>query len=129
MKLIIAGSRDFSNWDYFINHFIKMPEWLLNTVDEIVSGGAQGADYLGECLAQSCGLRLTRFLADWEKHGKRAGMIRNTQMAEYADGLIAFWDGQSSGTNNMIKQMKRYDDKFAFIIRTDLNIDNICRYQ
>lgn len=129
MKLIIAGSRNFSDWQYFIDHFCKLPEWLLNTFNEVISGGAKGVDSLGERLAQSCGIKLTRFPADWEKYGKKAGMIRNAQMAEYADGLIAFWDGKSPGTNNMINQMKRYDSKFIFIIRTDITTNNISRSQ
>ena len=59
------------------------------------------------------------FPADWDKYGKRAGYLRNVQMAEYADALLAFWDGESRGTKNMIDEalsrglkvgVKRYDN-------------------
>lgn len=49
---------------------------------------------------------MKRFPADWGKYGKSAGVLRNKQMAEYADGLIAFWDGKSRGTANMIETAK-----------------------
>ena len=72
---------------------------------EIVSGGAKGADKLGEQYAMDYGLKTKMFHADWSK-GKQAGPIRNAAMADYADALIAFWDGKSRGTANMIQNAK-----------------------
>jgi len=129
MKIIIAGSRNFSDWEYFTYHFAQLPEWIIFNFVEIVSGGARGADALGERLATGCDVKLTKFVADWDKHGKSAGMKRNAQMAKYADGLIAFWDGKSSGTKHMIRSMKFYEEKFVFVIRTDLSSNNIMQYQ
>lgn len=70
---------------------------------EVVSGCAQGADAHGETVARSMGIPVSRFPADWKQYGKSAGIRRNAQMAEYADALIAVWDGESRGTKNMIE--------------------------
>jgi hypothetical protein len=76
---------------------------LVNQKDvEIVSGTAAGADTLGERYAQEKGYEVKKFPAQWDLYGKSAGYKRNQQMAEYADGLIAFWDGKSRGTKHMI---------------------------
>ena len=69
---------------------------------EIVCGGATGADTLGKRFAEELGYSVKMFPADWKKYGRRAGPVRNQQMGEYADALIAFWDGISHGTKNMI---------------------------
>ena len=68
----------------------------------MVSGGAKGADTYGEALAALLGLPVARYLPDWGKHGKRAGPIRNREMAKNADALLCAWDGKSRGTKNMI---------------------------
>jgi len=100
MKVIIAGSRGFSDFSLL---FSKCEEILENQIDiEIVSGTAKGADKLGEHYASLKGYSVARFPADWDKHGKAAGYVRNKEMAEYSDALIAFWDGESKGTKHMI---------------------------
>lgn len=73
----------------------------------MVSGGANGVDLLGEQWACSWGIPVKQFMADWSKHGRAAGPIRNRQMAEYADALIAIWDGQSRGTKSMIRESRK----------------------
>jgi len=110
MKLIVAGSRSitdremvFSKLDQITEHYLaNHPEEI-----EVVSGGARGVDELGEQWAKARGFRLTVFPAQWAKHGKRAGYLRNEQMAEYATHLVAFWDGQSRGTKHMIDIARR----------------------
>ena len=100
MKVIIAGSRGFSDFSLL---FSKCEEILENQIDiEIVSGTAKGADKLGEHYASLKGHSVIQFPADWDKHGKAAGYVRNKEMAEYSDALIAFWDGESKGTKHMI---------------------------
>ena len=104
MKVIIAGGRDFNDYELLkkeTDMFLKDELWTA----EIVSGGAKGADKLGEQYARYRGLALTQFHADWS-NGKQAGPIRNAEMADYADALIAFWDGKSRGTANMIQNAK-----------------------
>ncbi len=66
---------------------------------------AKGADELGRAWALSLGIPLKKFYADWDKYGKRAGPIRNKQMAEYADAAIILWDGKSKGSMNLKKIM------------------------
>lgn len=103
MKVIIAGSRDFTN-----RHVVAQ---ALNDSGfiptQIVSGGARGVDTVGENIALLMGYSVKQFPADWETYGKAAGPIRNAQMAEYADALIAIWDGESRGTKNMIDTMQK----------------------
>lgn len=82
------------------------------SITEVVSGGAKGVDKLGEKWAISYGVPIKTFYLtneDWLLFGNRAGIIRNQQMAEYADVLIAIWDGKSKGTANMIEEMKKLD--------------------
>ena len=67
-----------------------------------VSGMAKGADAVGKAFAQHLGVKCEEYPADWEKFGKGAGFIRNRQMAENAEALVAFWDGRSSGTKHQI---------------------------
>jgi hypothetical protein len=99
IKVIIAGGREFSNEELLTS---KCDEILTDRNCEIVSGGARGADRLGEFYAIERNLPISRFPADWGTYGKRAGFLRNAEMADYADELIAFWDGQSKGTKHMI---------------------------
>lgn len=101
MKLIIAGTRSFSDYELLKQ---KCDFFLKNTPHpiEIVSGGAPGADYLGEQYAIHNQYPVTRFPADWKTHGRAAGAIRNAAMAKYATHCIVFWDGKSPGTKIMI---------------------------
>ena len=100
MKVIIAGGRNFNDYNKLRESCDNI---LVNQKDvEIVSGTAAGADTLGERYAQEKGYEVKKFPAQWDLYGKSAGYKRNQQMAEYADGLIAFWDGKSKGTKHMI---------------------------
>lgn len=106
-RVIIAGSRDFQDYDLLRE---KCDNILSSKrVDHrivIVSGTARGADRLGERYAGERGYYIRRFPADWNNDGKAAGPMRNARMAANADALIAFWDGRSSGTRNMIDTAK-----------------------
>lgn len=107
-KVIIAGSRGFNNYKLLCeqcNKYLRDKRITHNII--IVSGGARGADKLGEKYAQDEGFSLEIYLAQWDKYGKRAGFRRNEQMAEVADALIAFWDGKSHGTKHMIDIMNK----------------------
>jgi hypothetical protein len=104
MRLIIAGSRTFANYQLLeTNAKEHFPEAKI-----IVSGGAHGADILGEQYAKAHGLELVRYPADWKKYGRAAGYIRNKEMAQNAHALLAFWDGRSKGTRSMIKLAEVY---------------------
>tara|TARA_R110000822_G_scaffold74178_2_gene178330 strand:- start:6972 stop:7349 length:378 start_codon:yes stop_codon:yes gene_type:complete len=105
-RIIVAGSRGATS-----NETYRLLERKLNLLlvekakthtIEIVSGTANGADRLGERYAEDRNYNVSRFPADWNTHGKRAGYLRNEQMAEHADALVALWDGESRGTQHMI---------------------------
>lgn len=101
-KLIIAGGRDFCDYEK-LKIAAAATVYNINAVRvTVISGTALGADRLGEVFAKELNLPLMRFPADWSSNGKAAGYIRNRQMAEVADGLLAFWDGKSKGTKHMI---------------------------
>ena len=103
MRIIIAGGRDFNN--YAILDKI-LPNEINPAYDTIISGDARGADILGAEWGAKHGIPIQHFPAYWDIYGKAAGFIRNAEMGEYADMLIAFWDGKSKGTAHMIKTMK-----------------------
>ena len=104
-RIIIAGGRDFQDYDYLIDSCDEILKQYDNV--ELVGGGAKGADALGKHYAELRQYDYKLFPADWDKHGRSAGPIRNKQMAEYADALIVFWDGKSRGSANMIKQAEK----------------------
>lgn len=108
MKLIIAGTRSFNDYQLLENSIIPMFLHIshLEDIEEVVSGCCSGADQLGEKWGKALYKKITRFPADWKKYGKAAGPIRNRQMAEYADQAIVFWDGSSKGALNMIQTMR-----------------------
>ncbi|MAT51414.1 MAG: hypothetical protein CMK32_09560 [Porticoccaceae bacterium] len=103
MRTIIAGGRNYhlSQADYaFLDE-------LVDSITEVVCGGAQGADECGRNWAILNSIPVKMFPANWTDHGRAAGPIRNREMAAYGDRLIAFWDGQSRGTKNMIEEAKK----------------------
>lgn len=114
MKLVIYGCRqvtinnelrplnvDEKVWVYkMLNSYNKA-----DIVTEVVSGGAKGVDRLGEIWAKVNNIPITQFIPDWNKHGKKAAVLRNMEMADYADFGIGFWDGVSRGTKHMIDYM------------------------
>lgn len=103
MKTIIAGGRTFADYELLCAVMDQRGE----PVTEVVSGAATGADALGERWAKERGIPVKRFPANWEAQGRAAGPLRNGRMAAYGEALVAFWDGQSRGTKNMIEQAKR----------------------
>ena len=99
MKTIIAGSRDFNDYETLLAVLLKVG-WHIS---EVVSGGAHGVDQLGERFAKANGITYTVFKADWDQFGRRAGMLRNKEMANYADACVVIWNGHSSGSADMIE--------------------------
>ena len=103
MRLIVAGSRGYTNrkrvYSLLNKIHIEYPEL------EIVSGMAKGPDMFAHDWAIANGVDVHKFYADWDKYQKRAGFIRNEEMAHFGDACLAFWDGTSKGTKMMIKIM------------------------
>ena len=107
MRLIVAGSRDFSDYELLCEVLDEFLGGLNIEAVEIVSGGARGADRLGERYARErLKVPAKLFLADWRSEGRSAGITRNIRMGQYGDALVAFWDGESRGTGHMISLMK-----------------------
>lgn len=110
MNIVIAGSRDFIDYPLLskavkriINRFYK------DETITIVSGCARGADKLGEMFAIKNNYDVIKKPAEWSVYGRKAGYIRNTEMAKIGDVLIAFWDMKSPGTRNMITLANKYN--------------------
>lgn len=108
MKVIIAGSRTFNGRTHDTLDLYGMVKRLVQEsgfdVTEVVCGGAQGIDKVGERWALVNHIPIKYFLPDWERFGKKAGPIRNREMAQYADAAIILWDGKSRGTRNMLDE-------------------------
>ncbi len=117
MRTIIAGSRTETGYNDLLRA-IDSVDWKPTVV---LSGGALGADRLGERWARANGVTLEKYpvsRADWEELGKRAGYVRNEKMAQNAEALIALWDGESKGTNHMIDIASK-EGLVVFVWRTD----------
>lgn len=122
MKVIIAGSRSIVNFNTVKKAIGCCPFFIF----EVVSGGAKGVDLLGERYAREENLSIVVFKPLWanleasgaivkeNRYGKyniRAGLDRNKKMGDYADALVAVWDGESTGTQHMIKYMEKLGKK------------------
>lgn len=101
--IIVAGSRSWNDYIVFCSLLEKAINMLSISNYVIVSGDAsRGADAMAIKWATDNNINWLPFPADWNNLGKRAGFVRNSEMAEVATHLIAFWDGESNGTKNMV---------------------------
>lgn len=98
MKVAVVGSRSILEAD--IGKYIS-------DGDEIVSGGAVGVDFCAAEYAKKNGLKLTIFLPQYDSYGRAAPIVRNKKIVDYADKIIAFWDGKSKGTLSVIKYAEK----------------------
>lgn len=108
IRIIIAGGRDFDDYrlleEEVCDYLLGLHVFFDGNDDhiEFVLGGAKGADNLGLRFAKEYAFKYKMFIPDWNSLGKKAGIIRNHEMGDYANHLIAFWDGKSRGTQDMI---------------------------
>lgn len=98
MKIAVIGSRCLTMAD--------LSSYIPACVSEIVSGGAKGIDSSAASYAAQHNLKLTVFLPDYPHFGKAAPLLRNRQIVEYSDMVVAFWDGRSRGTKHVIDYCK-----------------------
>jgi hypothetical protein len=103
MRCIIAGTREIEDMDLVVR---AVHESRIR-ITEVVCGMARGVDMLGRMWGDERGIPVKYFPADWEQHGRAAGYKRNEAMAEYAQALVAVWDGRSKGTLNMIRLARK----------------------
>jgi hypothetical protein len=122
VKILVAGSRDIvvPSWklQYELETIVAFMGVPYPADIEIVTGGARGADASGARWAEEMRFESTVMNADWGKYGKRAGYIRNKQMADYGlDCALIFWDGESRGTKMMIDLLE--ERSIDYVIVTD----------
>ena len=98
MKVAVIGSRDLTVPD--------LGKYLPEDTTELVSGGARGVDTSAREYAEAHGLKITEFLPEYEVYGRRAPLRRNCEIIDYADLVLAFWDGESRGTAFVIKRCR-----------------------
>jgi len=116
-NVAIVGSRTFNDYDSFKYHINKLFEKYNKKPNElrIVSGGAIGVDSMARTYANENKIELLEFLPDWRKYGRAAGLIRNSDIINSADWVIAFSQNNSSGTNDSIKKAKTTRKKLDII--------------
>lgn len=100
-KVGVVGSRSFT--DYCLMESVLDN---ISSISKIISGGAIGADKLAERYAKEHDISLVIFKLDWNTYGKSAGVIRNKTIVENSDAIVAFWDGESKGTQHTINIAK-----------------------
>ena len=108
MKLAIIGSRTLEQVD--------IEKYLPEGVDEIVSGGARGIDSLARAFAERAGIKLTEFLPQYQSYGRAAPLVRNRQIADYADAALVFWDGSSRGTKYTVEIFEELGKRVILVI-------------
>ncbi len=111
MKVAVVGSRTLvvSNLGVYLP-----PE-----TTEIVSGGARGVDSAAAAYARTMGLRLTEFRPDYAAYGHAAPLLRNLQIIDYSDLVLAFWDGRSRGTAFVIERCRKLNKPLRVFRPTD----------
>jgi len=117
MKLAVIGGRDFN--DYTLLQKSILSHYRGKGVKMIISGGAKGADTLGERFAKDYKLDTVIFTPNWETYGKSAGFIRNQDIIRNSDHVIAFWDGKSKGTKNSIDIARKLGKELVIIMYTN----------
>ena len=98
MKVAVVGSRNIN---------VDIEKFIPEGVTEIVSGGAAGIDFLAEKHADENNIPKKIFLPEYEKFGRRAPLLRNIQIVDYADMVVAIWDGKSKGTGFTVNYAKK----------------------
>lgn len=96
IRLAVVGSRSFNDYKFLS----EILQWY--DVKLIISGGARGADSLARRFAEEHNLPLREFIPEWGRHGRSAGYLRNEQIVEACDEVVAFWNGKSRGTKHTI---------------------------
>ncbi len=99
MKVAVIGSRGLT--------VDNLEDFLPICTSELVSGGARGVDSSAARYAKENGIKIKEFLPEYEKYGRGAPLKRNLLIIDYADLVLAFWDGTSRGTKFVIDNCKK----------------------
>ena len=108
MKIAIIGSRNL--------HIENLEKYVPADASEIVSGGARGIDSCAEAYARANGLNFTVFLPEYDRFGRGAPIVRNKQIVDHVDKVLAFWDGKSRGTKSVIEYCKKQGKSVTVVI-------------
>jgi hypothetical protein len=119
-NLAIIGSRTFNNYSYAKKEILNILQKNKIPITKIISGGANGVDKIAEIFASKYNIPIEVITPNWEKEGKQAGVIRNTDIIKKSDYVIAFWDGESKGTLDSINKAKKLNKKI-FIIKVSVD--------
>ena len=119
MKTAVIGSRSLN--------VIFLRDYIPAATTEIVSGGAKGVDTLAKSYAEEIGCKYTEFLPEYEKYGKAAPIRRNDEIIEYADVVVALWDGKSKGTKYVIDRCKKIGRSLIVYNMTALSDENLIK--
>ena len=111
MKIAVIGSRSAKK--------IALEMYLPKECKETVSGGASGVDTLAAIYAKENGIKLTEMLPDYARYKRGAPLARNKKIVEYADAVLAFWDGRSRGTAFVIDYCKKCGKPFQVILLSE----------
>ncbi len=109
MKIAVIGSRS-------INPSEARLEKYLSGAKEIVSGGAKGVDLCAANYAKKNKIKLTEFLPEYELYSRAAPIVRNKEIVDYSDKIIAFWDGSSKGTLSVIKYAEKTNKECVVVL-------------
>jgi hypothetical protein len=118
-QILVSGSLSFDNYDLLCATLDRLLAEKENVV--IVSGGAKGAELLGERYAEERGLGLKQFPADWDRYGRGAKVIRNAQLIDAAEHAVFFWDGKSKGTADAIGKAEAKGIPVEIVLFTSKN--------
>jgi len=110
MKLLITGSRNFNDKEKLFKELSEI------SFDTLISGGAKGADQMAEEYAVLNGITVEQHKPDYKKYGRAAPIVRNKDMVELSDSVIAFWDGKSKGTKSTIDYSKKLNKIIKIVI-------------
>lgn len=112
MKIAIIGSRECEKIDFAGNL-----EAVLNVSenDTIISGGAKGIDTLAANYAKENNLNLIEFLPDYKKNGRAATFIRNREIVDNSNVVVAFWNGKSKGTKYTLDYARKKNKRIIVV--------------
>lgn len=124
MKVIVCGGRDFDDVEFLVQKLHHIHE--LNPITHVITGAAKGADDLGNLWADEMGIDKTSIPANWNKYGKKAGMIRNKEMLDEGPDLVIAFPSNGTGTQNTINTANKmgipvWESKYVYFTKEDPN--------
>ena len=115
-KLIVTGGRDYANYEHLSRVIFAMADVELADKEiTIVSSVTAGANALAKLFASNNYIPMYKFPVNLELCIDKPQSVWNIQMGDFADGLLAFWDGRCKDTAQMIAYMKKLG-KFVHIV-------------